>query len=547
MIENLLESTGKLKEQIEHLRQEMEDINKCVLDSIATTLEGFRIPVEQLQKERKILESLFFDEMNQRYHAISEAHTKTFFWIFGPDRFDRSDPRSMVAFKQWLQSGKGIFWVSGKPGSGKSTLMKYLYTCGLTKEYLRYWAKDDTLIILASFFWMGGTIMQRSQRGLLQQLLFQILRDCPDLTSFLCSKRFHGGWHDLLQDWTLSQLLDAFERLKTVTGIAKICLFIDGLDEYGGDGDDHLDLINTLQGISRAPHVKLCLSSRRWPCFEDAFGTDNLRKLYLEDLTMEDIAQFATDKLRDVPGYSQLISREQDRNIVSEITLKAQGVFLWVYFVVRALRGMLMNGEDRIDVLQERIQAFPSDLEKFFDKLLGSVDEVYQKRMAITFQVAIQAPEPLTLTVYWFLEKDVATELSTSTIPQIDQIEDRISRRLSGPYKGLLEARGQRGIQIATFLHRTVRDYLLDSRVYDRFLRTKSNANFEACRALAANMRFFHHKREDHLALYNYSTCCTDRVPTRLTHRVRVYAFGVPTRLRVRCTPEAVTNQGEVR
>lgn len=37
--------------------------------------------------------------------------------------------------------------------------------------------------------------------------------------------------------------------------------------------------------------------------------------------------------------------------MVSEITLKAQGVFLWVYFVVRALRGMLMNGEDRIDML----------------------------------------------------------------------------------------------------------------------------------------------------------------------------------------------------
>ena len=47
--------------------------------------------------------------------------------------------------------------------------------------------------------------------------------------------------------------------------------------------------------------------------------------------------------------------------------------------------------------------------------------------------------------------------------------------------------------------------------------------------------------------VYNYSTCCTNRVPTRLIHQVRVYAFGVPTRLRVRCTPKAVTNQGEVR
>ena len=43
--------------------------------------------------------------------------------------------------------------------------------------------------------------------------------------------------------------------------------------------------------------------------------------------------------------------------------------------------------------------------------------------------------------------------------------------------------------------------------------------------------------------VYNYSTCRTNRVPTRSVRRVRVYAFGVPTtRLRVRCTPKALTN-----
>ncbi len=43
--------------------------------------------------------------------------------------------------------------------------------------------------------------------------------------------------------------------------------------------------------------------------------------------------------------------------------------------------------------------------------------------------------------------------------------------------------------------------------------------------------------------VYNYSTCCTNRVLTRSVHQVRVYAFGAPTtRLRVWCTYEAVTN-----
>jgi len=42
--------------------------------------------------------------------------------------------------------------------------------------------------------------------------------------------------------------------------------------------------------------------------------------------------------------------------------------------------------------------------------------------------------------------------------------------------------------------------------------------------------------------VYNYSTCCTNHVLTRLIHQVRVYAFGIPTRLRVWCTPETLAS-----
>jgi len=42
--------------------------------------------------------------------------------------------------------------------------------------------------------------------------------------------------------------------------------------------------------------------------------------------------------------------------------------------------------------------------------------------------------------------------------------------------------------------------------------------------------------------VYNYSTCCTNYVLIRLIHQVRVYAFGIPTRLRVWCTPETLAS-----
>ena len=43
--------------------------------------------------------------------------------------------------------------------------------------------------------------------------------------------------------------------------------------------------------------------------------------------------------------------------------------------------------------------------------------------------------------------------------------------------------------------------------------------------------------------VYNYSTCCTGRVLMRLIHRVRVYAFGVPTCLCVWCTSKTLASQ----
>ena len=45
--------------------------------------------------------------------------------------------------------------------------------------------------------------------------------------------------------------------------------------------------------------------------------------------------------------------------------------------------------------------------------------------------------------------------------------------------------------------------------------------------------------------VYNYSTCYTNRVPTRSVHRVRVYAFCAPTtRLRVWYTPKTLALGG---
>ena len=76
---------------------------------------------------------------------------------------------------------------------------------------------------------------------------------------------------DETKPWHPRELRTALCKLKHVLS-RKTCLFIDGLDEYVGD---HVELIEIIRDLSDTKNIKLCVSSRPWPCFEDAFGKDS--------------------------------------------------------------------------------------------------------------------------------------------------------------------------------------------------------------------------------------------------------------------------------
>ena len=59
---------------------------------------------------------------------------------------------------------------------------------------------------------------------------------------------------------------------------------IDGLDEFDGNPKDLVDLI---LGIAKYSHVKVCVASRPWLVFSDAF--EDRPSLRLEHLTRNDV------------------------------------------------------------------------------------------------------------------------------------------------------------------------------------------------------------------------------------------------------------------
>jgi hypothetical protein len=411
----------------------------------------------------KVLEGLTFNQLDYRHSQICAAHPATFEWVFA------------TKFRTWLQSPKPIFWISGKPGSGKSTLMKFLVDNPDTSVILQRYSEPQKIATASYYFWINGNVLQRSQEGLLRALLYDVLRRFPDLIQSVLPKAWDlsettmVGHETLNLLWSRADLLNAFKRLGSQNHqLLRICFFIDGLDEYDGDHDD---LVETIRYLTKS-NIKLCVASRPWNVFEDAFGQDPEFKIYLQDFNRHDIEVYVADKLQKLPSFKKLRASHADADkITTEIIEKSRGVFLWVHLVVRSLIDGLRNC-DRISQLQARLRQFPSDLEQFFRYMFLSMDQTYHIQTAHMFQVALAALEPPSPLTYWFLDEEednpdiaISMPIKAITMQDIEDKTEEVYRRVNGRCKGLLEVTehlsdGFRRFQV-DFLHRTVKDFFL--------------------------------------------------------------------------------------
>lgn len=339
---------------------------------------------------KKIMDSLFFDQEKDRQDDIDRAHKGTYEWIY-------SEPPSGATretwsnFHDWLRNDAGIYWVSGKVGSGKSTLMKLLATDERLRNSLLEWAAGGHLLVLSFYFWNPGTPLQKSLEGLFRSILLQALRECPEMGKRLFPDRF-GHFVRWGQFPTMHQLKRAFTHLTAeettdASGVPlKLVLLIDGLDEFDAGAMNHSELSKIFTSAAKTPAFKAILSSRPENAFEDAFR--DCPKLRLHHLTRHDVVKYVNDKLRGHPRMQQLVSQspKDTEALVSEIVGTAQGVFLWVKLVVRSLLEGLQN-HDEIGILTARLHELPTDLEELFRYMLKRVPSRYKEGMSKMFQL----------------------------------------------------------------------------------------------------------------------------------------------------------------
>jgi len=472
-----------------------------------------------MAKEQAFLRSLNFASRTNRFEDIPIAHKDTFQWIIDPSlpssplstssQVDDVEAQRRHSLCRWLRHENGIFWISGKAGCGKSTLMKMIAGHDTTRQLLEQWASPKKSVIAAHYFWTAGSAMQNSQQGLIQTLLYDIFRMSPEQIPELMPTR----WAKLEQqsttetadaggEWTMPELLHTLQQLSSSRSLsARYCIIIDGIDEFDGD---HFEMCEFLKSLSSSPNFKFCVSSRPWNVFEDAFGGNpSSRKVCVHDLTRRDILAFAQSRMAEHPRWKEpYFSAAQMDGIIQNITERARGVFLWVFLVTRSLRDGLVNGDTMLD-LQKRLESLPTDLEAFFRHMMDTIDPIYHERMARVLSIAVNAKESLSLQFYYmheFEEEDVDYALHKPVEWYfVDQIEDSLEqcrRRINARCGGLLEVKDHR----VEFLHRTVRDFLL-TRDMSEYLRQKSSSDFRVSlstlRAFIFLFRFWSHSNEE--------------------------------------------------
>ncbi|KAJ3546378.1 hypothetical protein NM208_g2021 [Fusarium decemcellulare] len=376
-----------------------------------------------------ILNSLEFDEIDHRFTSITDAHKSIS--KFGKSTYD------------WIfEDGK----INGKAGSGKSTLMKFI--ANQLPSRIRSLRSDPSTDLLplesaSFFFWAAGTTKQKSHQGLFRTILYNLLSNHHHFVQEVFSKKWSyiyrmalemchqeinsarrkrpqpnpDTWHKRVLvnlkaqathqgtlGWGSTNFLTPLKYVLSHLTSTRVLLLIDGLDEYDGSEDELDGLVALLQTWAQLPNIKICVSTRPWTVFEANFGRGQVPSLRLQDLTSDDIELYVEDSFNHSSLMS--ISRQANPHLVtdlhSSIVKKAEGVFLWVYLVVKSLINGLRNG-DELSVLLERLDELPSDLDSLYRHMLQRVPKRYWSASFRLFSVMRASIKPPRALLLWYL------------------------------------------------------------------------------------------------------------------------------------------------
>lgn len=402
--------------------------------------------------EEACLRSLSFPEIYARENIIEPAIQDTGSWLLESQNF-----QDWVQRKR-LDKHRGFFWIQGNPGSGKSTLIKKVYS------HITAYRQEPSSVIAAFFFNARGNQIEKSPTGLFRTLLHTLcqrisaLRDLV-VKSYVKKRRLlNSDWQ-----WQLSELKDFLAAVVTspVLGQRSLLIFVDALDEC--DLAATQSVIDIYEDLARSSllegtNFSICLSSRYWPQFR-------IPNCFIARVELENKADIVTYIQKRLESTHINENLGLHAALKAEILDKAKGTFLWVVLVTRDLLQANTAGAT-LRELRDIVRTVPPGLSEFYQHQLQSTEGEDRGRMLRLLQVVFYAQRPLSPTelryALAFGCRAYASYAEWSQSSEFVSSNEQMAKRIRGHSKGLVEITpsSEQGFEVVQLIHQSVRDFL---------------------------------------------------------------------------------------
>jgi hypothetical protein len=384
----------------------------------------------------EFMKNLGFDLMGARLATIGRPYAQTCEWLFNKEEYERwQDPG-------FYSTHNGFLWIKGKPGAGKSTMMKHALQYMQVHNY-------DRSTILSFFFNARGHALEKTTEGMYRSLLYQMFNIFPrrlpeQLLDPTASWRTQGWPLQTLQDL----LRDAFLGFGNKR---KLVCYIDALDECSEDAIrlavEYFEELQT-QAESSAIPFYICFASRHYPNI--TMERCEIINLDTEGEHHQDISIFVTQKLRGMDGLRTYLS--------NEISRRSLGVFLWAALVVQIMNKMMDQGATRSELLAG-LKKVPDGIEKLLRNIMLDSDA----SLLPTLQWVLFSRRPLRIDELYFAIKTSIGHLDAAIQDAAETSEEQMRKFIMTSSRGLVEPTSIFDTKArAQFIHETVREHLLN-------------------------------------------------------------------------------------